>query len=219
MSFSWYVFITDSVFFLQAEELDKIHENTCMPYASSYARGHVHLSLDGVQEAKSSTNSIDAYSIQYVGCRNVYPLRLIKPHNQYKYDEQKTIKTVFNDINSTNIVIDEVICDNPKRSVMRHSMCHSSTFACEYCEAGAVGFVSQNVEENVKENITAIHAQLRELDIQINHLNPEENKRQVDLLNDLKKTLREKLVNEKKMRKSHVVWPFSTMQGNPRTIN
>ena len=182
----------------------------------------MHLSLDGVQEAKSSNNTIDAYSVQYVGCRNVYPIKLIKPYNRYKYNEQKMIQSVFTDINSTDIIIDEVICDNPKRAIMRNSLCHSAKFACEYCEAGAVSFINETVHQNGQETIETIQAQLQELDHQILHLSlePDTNRRQVNLLNNMKKTLNEKIVTERKqLKKSNLVWPVSTMNGQPRTIN
>ena len=160
----------------------------------------MHLSLDGVQEAKSSNNTIDAYSVQYVGCRNVYPVRLIKPNNRHKYNEQKSIQSVFNDINSTNLIIDEVICDNPKRSVMRNSLSHSAKYACEYCESASVGYVSKVIQTKVQDTISVIHSQLEELDSQIEVLSvePGHNERQLNLLVDMKKSLYEKVANEKK---------------------
>lgn len=65
-------------------------------------------------------------------------MRLIRPVNRYKYDEQEQILLVLNDINDNNCKISDVVCDNPKRSKFRCALCHNATYACEYCEAMAV---------------------------------------------------------------------------------
>lgn len=96
------------------------------------------LSLDGIKESKSSTATIDVFSITFEGCQKVYPVRLIKPSNKYRYDEQEQIKKVVDDINDNSCTISEAIFDQPKRSRVRCALQFNSTYPCEYCEARAV---------------------------------------------------------------------------------
>ena len=96
------------------------------------------LSLDGVQESKSSSVSIDIYTVSFKNCKNIYPLKIIRPTNKYKVEEQKQLKSIIDDIYSNNCVICSAIFDNPKRSFVRCALCHGSSYACEYCESKAV---------------------------------------------------------------------------------
>ena len=91
-------------------------------------------------------------------------MKLIRPSGRYKYDEQNEISDAISDINSTQMVIDTAVGDNPKRSTLRMAKCCSGTHGCEYCEAPAVNFKDET------------------------------------------------------MKKGHLTWPPSTMNGRPRTI-
>ena len=124
----------------------------------------VQFSLDGIQESKSSNTSIDIYCLKFNKCRNVYPIKLIRPNEKYKYNEQEEFANFIEDINNSEIIIDTGVMDNPKRSVARMAKSSSGTCACEYCEASAVSFKNRY------------------------------------------------------MKKSHLTWPPSTMNGRPRTI-
>ena len=52
-------------------------------------------------------------------------------------DEQSHLKSILDDINSNRLIIDAAVCDNPKRAFLRCALCHSSSYACEYCESKA----------------------------------------------------------------------------------
>ena len=108
----------------------------------------INLSLDGVQECNSSNASIDVFCVNFKNCRNIYPIKLIRPNNRFKYDEQEEIKKVINDIKNANISIYASIFDNPKRSVAKNVKCHSSTFACEYCEASAERYINDTMTKH-----------------------------------------------------------------------
>ena len=120
----------------QIEDLLKIHH--------FISGNHVHepiiqLSLDGVSESKSSSTGLDTYSVKFNHCRNIYPIRIIRPCEKYKYDVQEQLQNVLDDINDNGVVIDCCVCDNPVRSnVIRCAKCHSAKFPCEYCQCGAV---------------------------------------------------------------------------------
>ena len=53
-------------------------------------------------------------------------------------DQQSIIKSVIDDINSTECRLETAIGDNPVRSDLRCALCHSASYACEYCESKAV---------------------------------------------------------------------------------
>ena len=74
------------------EDVVSMHSEKC----PSFVRPpHVQMSLDGVQESKSGGYSLDTYSLNFNGCRNVYPLKLIKPCNKFKYNEQNLLRKLL----------------------------------------------------------------------------------------------------------------------------
>ena len=97
----------------------------------------VQLSLDGVQESNSSLVSLDTFSICFNGCRNIYPVRIVKPINKYKIDEQEQILRVVEDINANGLILHSCVLDKPKRSVLKCALSQSAYHACEYCECPA----------------------------------------------------------------------------------
>ena len=107
----------------------------------------IQLSLDGVQESKSSVVSLDTYSLCFNHCRNIYPLRIIRPNNKFKVDEQEQIAQVLEDINSNDLIIYCGVFDKMKRSVVKCTMSQSSYYACEYCESPAHLFIDINESE------------------------------------------------------------------------
>ena len=107
---------------------------------------HSNLNIDGIQDSKSGGFSIDAHSITIKKCRNVYPVRLIKPGKKFKYNEQGEIKKTLNEL-LPYCTLDTAIFDNPKRSIARCALNHASYFACEYCESQA-SLISKKVRSN-----------------------------------------------------------------------
>ena len=108
----------------------------------------VSLSLDGVQECKSTNASIDIYCVKFKQCRNIYPVRLIKRFNGYKYNEQEELQHVVSDINENEIDLETAVLDNPKRSVAKNVKSHSATHPCEYCECAAVSYIDDTMSKN-----------------------------------------------------------------------
>lgn len=123
-------------------DVAKIHDKICPSKTKM-----VQLSLDGVQEAKSSLVSLDTFSINFHNCRHIYPLRIIKPFNKFRVDEQEQIAMVLKDINDNNFEIYCGVFDRIKRSVVKCILSHAAYFACEYCECPA-----QLITINPKDN-------------------------------------------------------------------
>ena len=113
-------------------EVLRIHRQICPSFQPV-----VDLSIDGVQECKSSSLSADVYTVSFHGCKNVYVLKMIRPMNKYKVDDQLHLEAVVDDIIDNSVRISSAVFDNPKRSTARCALCFSASFACEYCESRA----------------------------------------------------------------------------------
>lgn len=105
------------------------------------------MSIDGVSESKSTSISLDVYSIKFDGCRDVFPIKIVRPIQKGLINHQEQFACVLNDLIENSIKLSAVVADNPKRSFIRNSMQFSSTFGCEYCFSAGVPFKSTNQEE------------------------------------------------------------------------
>ena len=156
-------------------------------------------------------------------CRNIYSVRIIKPHERYKYDEQSQLKAVLEDINNNDVVIDCAVFDKPKRSTVTCTKNHASKFPCEYCQNCAVYHVCSNKKNKsvVKKRYelleNTIQQQIQQL--QANQEDSSEENGQIDLLEQQLATLKEEKENElSKQGRTKLTWPASTSARNPRTL-
>ena len=213
-------YIFQLIFFFQIEDLKKIHYSICPEH--EHHDPIIQLSLDGILESKSSFTSLDVYSLAFHGCRSIYPIRIIRPCNRYKYDEQKQLQEVLAHINDNHLIIDSCILDNLKRAIIRCAKNHAGKFACEYCFNSAVIHVDlkkkamANIEKRfqVQENI--LSQQLSQLpetqESDSESVEAQALRDQLDALNE------EKLLEIQKTGRKHLTWPASTMNGNLRTL-
>lgn len=185
------------------------------------------LSLDGVQEAKSSSVTIDVFTVTFRNCKKVYPLKLIRPINKYKYNEQDHIKSVIDDINDNNVEISECIFDKPKRSTVKCVMGHSSSYPCEYCEGCAVsvqlGQPFMDVEirkkydlrkKNIKSTITFLRTSPGTVSAK------EKDNIKIAQLTEALANLKEEEQKElNSSRKKKLAMPFSTMKATLRSTD
>ena len=113
----------------------------------------INLSLDGVQECKSSNISTDVYSMTFKNCDKVFPLRLIRPINKFRTDNQNHFKEVLSDLNLNFTKLNNCVCDNPKRCFMKMVMSSNATYGCDYCEANAIQVKDKKKIEEVQKKI------------------------------------------------------------------
>ena len=135
------------------KDVKKMHSQICPNKPTM-----VQLSLDGVQEANSSLVSLDMYSVCFNDCRNVYPIRLIRPLNKLKFDEREHLASVVQDINDNDLLIHTAVMDRLKRNFAKCILSHSAYFACEYCECPAfllhiTATDSENNERTIKKQL------------------------------------------------------------------
>lgn len=184
------------------------------------------LSLDGVQEAKSSSVTTDTYTASFPNCNKVYPIRLVRPNNRFRYDEQEQIKNVISDINSCSCRISKAILDNPKRAIVKCTLCHSATYACEYCEGNAV-LVHENClaieRATIKKRYELRRKELKNM-IQFLRESPgsvkskEKDVKKIEELEVLLANLdTQQIIEIEKCSKKQLAWPFSTMNARLRT--
>lgn len=119
------------------------HAQTCP--ASTHQPPVVSFSMDGVQASKSSNASMDIYSISFKDCRNIYPVKIIKPFDKFKYDAQEELRSFVLDLNENEVKIDTAVLDNQKRSIVKNVKSHAATHPCEYCECAAVSYIDDTM--------------------------------------------------------------------------
>lgn len=164
--------------------------------------------MDGISESKSSVNTLDVYSLKFNHCRNVYPFRIIKPSEKFKYDEQEQLQEVLRDLNENDVIIDNCSMDNPKRSVVKCAKTAAAKFGCEYCVNCAVPFLNSQ-KQSIKLIRKRYEVQEKKIVKEIQELEAaqEDDTQNEDLLN-LRKTLttlnKEKEVELKKKEENNL---------------
>ena len=172
-------------------------------------------------ESKSSLASLDTYSVKFDQCRNIYPIRIVRPCERFKYDEQLELGNVLDDINENEIEIECAVCDNPKRCTLTCTKTHSAKNACEYCENCAVTCIAYNkkaralIEKKFENRSSNINEQLAILEENPDTDNEEEAN---NLRNQLISLTEEKDRELNKTGRKQLTWPCSTMTGNLRTL-
>lgn len=126
----------------QIKDVLELHKEACPSHTNPTT---VTMSLDGVQESRSSNSSLDTFCISFKSCRNVYPVKVVKTYDRYKYDELEEVRNFLSDLNENNIRLDCASMDNPKRGKVKNCQCHSGTHPCEYCECPAVQFIDNTM--------------------------------------------------------------------------
>ena len=177
----------------------------------------VHLSVDGVAETKSTNISIDVYSLQFKGCKDIYPIRIVRPINKQHLDHQEQLRAVLQDVTRNQLKIEAMVADNPKRAFLRFSMQFSSKNGCEYCFETGVSFRKCNTE---KTNIFVCKMQKQKKDLsdEIKLLGQEKDSEKIKTLQKLIQNLDEaERIAKKQKISTHVVWPANTRVGEQRT--
>ena len=171
--------------------------------------------------------SLDTYSICFTSCRNVYPVKLVRPVNKYKVNEQDPIGSILKDINNNDLIIDSAIFDKIKRSVARCAKSHAGYYACEYCEAAAQllgdGVTQSNLDKFKKKidlQRTSINRQLQSImDKPSTTGTLEAREFNIQLLRNALVDLDVQESDElKKTVKKQLCWPFQTRKGKLRTL-
>ena len=199
--------------FFQMEDVISIHEACC----PNFDKRELQLSSDGVAESLSTSISLDVYSVKFDRCKEIYPIRIIKQLKKNSLDPNEHLRRVVNDINDNQCKITQYVADNLKRSQGKCCLCHSSWFPCEYCFAKGTKLVTNSAETNKKKEGIKMQKMLVTEKLENLRGTAGQNPSQVlKLKNILKKLTQEE--KSLKTKKSNIVWPQSSSDGPPRTI-
>lgn len=162
---------------------------------------------------------MDVYSVRFSKCQMVYPHTIVRPLQKYRVSPRPYLKAFINDFKNNQCLIKQFIADNLKRANAREALNHASSFACEYCSFKAV---SQPItDKQTKLKIKRLENQISVINEKIvrlqsaNDTNEEEKaelKTLIDIVNCLKTSLK-----DSSKKKSQIVWPSTSMHGEPRT--
>ena len=190
-----------------------VHEAVC---PTPNPQRKLQLSCDGVQESLSTNITLDVYSVKFLNCKHVYPLRVVKPLQKGVIDNTLQLNLVVKDLYANNCKITQYIADSKKRSEGKLSLGHSSWFPCEYCFAKGTRIIINPAVKNKEKNQIALQKDIIQEKIDTLKNQGSQNGSEVRKLKLLEKELTK---SEKKLqtRKSHIVWPKSSMNGPPRT--
>ena len=187
-----------------------IHQLKC-PNANST----VQVSVDGVKECHSNTNSLDVFSTRFAKCDTVYPLQIIRPFGKYRVDNQHYLDEFLTDVCSNNCTIEAFVGDKPKRSDAKVSKCQAAYYPCEYCESK--GHLLKTQDESLKlkkkkllEQKTVISNQLAIAE----QTNGDPN--QIQALKTVLQSVNDAIKNINS-KHNNIVWPASTQNGPKRT--
>ena len=144
-------------------------------------------SLDGVSESKSTSVSLDVFSVKMKNCKCIYPVRICRPLGKYRgLDNQQQLRIFLDDVTSTDKHICQFLADNQKRSVALNSLGHASWHPCEYCFARGVPLKTKTADGKKRTKITwpastaggepRTREKIEEILENIDHLRPHERK-------------------------------------------
>lgn len=201
-------------FQLQVSDLKKIH------FGNSHDdvlrdSNLIQLSLDGISESKSNSISLDVYTLKFDGCRDVYPIKIIRPISKNIVNLYDHFAAVLNDVLQNDLKLQCLVADNPKRAFLKYCMQHAARFACEYCFEPGVLFTS-NVDDS--DFLKKIDLQRKKILEKINDLDEATDSAEIECLSTIVEQLNEtEKISKNKKKHSHIVWPASTSDGEPRT--
>ena len=139
---------------VKVKEALKIHSETCAKHQHlDQEHIEVNLSCDGVADSKSSTVSMDVFSISFPECSRVYPISIIRPTKKSYVDFKSEIRIVLEDLKQERVKILNFLGDNPMRALMRDCKNHSGYFSCEYCRSSAEYYQDPKMKKQIEHSI------------------------------------------------------------------
>ena len=155
-------------------------------------------------ETKSTSVSLDVYSSRLTKCQTIFPHRIVRPLVKCNdIDLKQHFVCFIQELIDNGDDIKQYIADNLKRAFGKYSLCHSASFACEYCFSRAVPCKINNKDNlNTQKQLKKIRQKLKKNgSVNVSAIQKEVEKTEKQL----------------KSGRSKLVWPVSTMHGNPRT--
>lgn len=192
----------------QIEDILAIHQKSC----PSFTERKIQLSCDGMSESRSSSVSVDVYSLKMKNCQCIYPHKLVRPLGKNVIDHRKQLKDVVCDILANDLRIMQFIADNLKRAIAKECKNHAAWYPCEYCYAKGIK-IDLNENNNARKKILD---QIKSVNEKISQCQNEPlSQSKIENLIALKEELQKSLSALR--RKSNILWPQSTMYSEHRS--
>ena len=154
---------------IKVKDALKIHSETCLKHQHlDQDRIEVNLSCDGVADSKSSTVSMDVFSISFPECSRVYPLSIIRPTKKSYINFKSEVQIVLDDLKQERVKILNFLGDNPMRALMRDCKNHSGYFSCEYCRSSAEYYQDPKLKKQIEHSILTCSKRKAALDHKFN---------------------------------------------------
>ena len=202
----------------QMRHVKALHLSRCKtgPKVTKEGLIQVQLSSDGVAECRSNAVSLDVFSVRFLGCKQVYPLTIIRAIDKKSVNELTYLRRILEDFERNGIQLMHYIADNPKRATSKVCLNHASLFPCEYCFAKG----SRNVCQ--PKNVTVFRKKI-EIKKQVINDKLKALQEKGDSANEIKtlKNIQKDILQEEKNGpkcSSHVVWPASSRDAESRTM-
>ena len=129
----------------------KIRSNICSSHQQfNNEPMRVNLSCDGVADAKSNTVSLDIFSISFPECSNVYPILVVKSEEKGNVCILEQLGKILEEMRENNVILNNLLCDNPMRCLLKNVKNHSSYRACDYCNSCAVIYKDPQFEKYIE---------------------------------------------------------------------
>ena len=97
------------------------------------------MSIDGVSENKSTSRSLEVMSIQFEGCKEVYPAIISRPEVSHKKKTKEKfegyISNFLTEMTEANMTLKKLVLDAPERATCRKQKMHGGYFSCDLCVA------------------------------------------------------------------------------------
>ena len=129
----------------------KIHSKICKSHQQfNNEPMRLNLSCDGVADAKSNTVSLDIFSISFPECSIVYPIVVVKSEEKGNVSVLEQLGKILVVMQENNVILNNILGDNPMRSLLKNVKNHSSYRPCEYCTSCAVIYKDPQFEKYVE---------------------------------------------------------------------
>lgn len=136
---------------------------------------------------------------------------------KFKPDNKVYFKNFLDDLTENECTIKAFVGDNQKRAMARDALRHSALFPCEYCfSRGVRSGICLQTDQVKQEKIIDLQKQQIAIEEQIFKMQEEDEEADTTILASIKEGIMNAL-KDLHRKKSHIVWPSSTMEGEPRT--
>ena len=176
----------------------------------------VSVSVDGVSESLSTSVSLDVITTKFNDCREIYPIRILRPTNGYKISNSDQLKITLDDLVANNCIMKKFVADKLKRSDIKCTKGHSAYYPCEYCTGKGTKILTSKVQEMIDIENKHHEKQIEDIEKQIKLLHEndesESSKKNIEML----ETLLLNLKKSKIRKSSQIVWPASSRNSELR---